>query len=118
VCRREYRCVPVLVGLLGLVVLRRVLGLCRILSAFHPHLYQRPVATYWPLRRLEVNNLSRLRDLQSSLAVKCRPILRTRLSEWPWRRTGLFMLRNFTSRPFLDSSRYNKEPSEVYSHKI
>jgi hypothetical protein len=38
VCREEYRCVPVLVGLLGLVVLRRVLGLCRILSAIHQHL--------------------------------------------------------------------------------
>lgn len=66
VSRREYRCVPVLVGLLGLVVLRRVLGLCRILSAFHQQVYQHAVATYWPLRRLEVNNLSRLLDLQGS----------------------------------------------------
>ena len=66
VCRKEYRCVPVLVGLLGLVVLRRVLGLCRILSAFHQQVYQHAVATYWPLRRLEVNNLSRLLDLQGS----------------------------------------------------
>jgi hypothetical protein len=33
----EYGCVPVLVGLFGLVVLRRVLGLCRILSAFRQH---------------------------------------------------------------------------------
>jgi hypothetical protein len=68
VYRREYRCVPVLVGLLGLVVLRRVLGLCGILSAFHQQVCQHAVATYWPLRRLEVNNLSRLLDLQGSHA--------------------------------------------------
>lgn len=48
---RGERCVPVSVVLLGLVVLRRVLGFCAALLVLS-RAPSRAASTYWPWRRL------------------------------------------------------------------
>lgn len=64
---REDWCVPVLVSLLALVVLRRVLRLCGKLVC-HPFLCARRFSTYWPWRRC-----SRVKGLSIDFVWRSRP---------------------------------------------